>query len=89
MHRSHGKYPEERLKFTLLYDFAMLKLITLVYITIHKPHEFNDPLALLILNRTTGRYTPDSTVGLSTWQVHTQVAIMIQAQFAHQLIQQL
>ena len=28
----------------------------------NKPHEFNDPLALLILNRTTGRYTPDSTV---------------------------
>ena len=28
---------------------------------IHKPHEFNDPLALLILKRTTGRYTPDST----------------------------
>ena len=29
---------------------------------IHKPHEFNDPLVLLILNKTTSCYTPDSTV---------------------------
>ena len=35
-----------------------------LYITpsIHEPHEYNNPLALLILNRMTGRYTPDSTV---------------------------
>ena len=29
---------------------------------VNKPHEYNEPLALLILNRKPGLYAPDSTI---------------------------
>ena len=48
-----------------MYDSNFATLNNTHFILLHeyiKPHEFNDPLALLILNRTTGRYTPNSTV---------------------------
>ena len=73
MHRSHGNYPEQRLKLTLfvvcvyvyMYASNFATLNNTCFILLHeyiKPKELNDRLALLILNRTTGRYTPDSTV---------------------------
>ena len=43
-------------------NFSTLNNACFILPRICKPHKLNDPLALLILNRTTGRYTPDSTV---------------------------
>ena len=69
MHRNHGNYLEQKTKVDFVICVHVCQQLCYAkyhsfYITpwIHKPHEFNDPLALLILNRTTARYTPDSTV---------------------------
>jgi len=76
MHRRHENYPEQRLKLTLFVvcvyvyvyasNFAMLHNthFILLHEYKHKPHELNDSLVLLILNRRTGHYTPDSMVDL-------------------------
>ena len=53
------------------YNYITLKL--------HESHEYSNPLALLISNRTTGRYTSDFTVCQNPcrrwWNLHTQVPI--------------
>ena len=68
MHRNRGNYPEQKTKVDFVICVHVRQQLCYAkyhsfYITpwIHKPHEFNDPLTLLILNRT-GRYTPDSMV---------------------------
>ena len=46
-------------------NFATLNKSHFILLHEYINHELNDPLALLIPNRTTGRYAPDSTVAKS------------------------
>ena len=79
MHRSHGNYIEQRLKLILFLVCVYVYMYASNFATLNNTHfillhecinPMNRMLVLLILNRMTGRYTPDSTVSLSAILVY-------------------